>query len=1140
MFDAAAVGSSTGSASVSLTAPTIAAHSRLVYVAVSDVDSLTWTAPSGFAAADPPLSITYDGQTLAVFEKKDADGTEGGTTLTATTSGQAFDKRCALYVFTGRDNSAALDFITPSSVNTPLSSPANLDATSGTASSGADALVVYALDKEAAANTWGCAAPSGYTERNDDDGTTWAQLAGYTKDNVSGALGTITAVATRSVGSGSTGYGAFVLAIPAAAGSTGPTITGQLSDAHVADGATANFTSTATASGGGTLSYQVQRNGVDVSTGTGYAGSGGSCNFTTAALALSDDGAIYTVVWDETGGSNDGTVTSSAATLRVGVIHLATGAPAYSAAGGSTVAPAYPTVAGGIQAGDQLVCIVALKPPTASPNTGTVTTPTTGGTWNRPAERTAANDGNTGGYSTTIAADTGNVGAFSFDLVASGGESGTMTVSLGGTGGTGNAASVAWAAMAVFRKPPGSTWSSVVGSTGKRTQDTTPSAGVVSEVMAADPGVTAGDYILFTMAIPTDVNGGTTWSGQAVTQTGVTYETAVETAEPFTGNGDDIGGFVAISRALSGTSSAAPTVGATKGGTTTNARGPILFLRLRAGSSSSPPGISTETDAGLALAAQHAAAVGLAAETDTALALSAARRAQPGLASEADTALALVSTHTASVGLATETETALTLTASHVASAGVATETDAALGLVSVHSAAPGAANDTSAALALSGGVPGVAVETESALALATTHAAQPGVASETENALALAAAHLAQPGFQAVTETALALASQHVAPVAAANETNAAIAPGNTTPGVATENDAAVALSASHAAVVSLASEAETALTLSSAHLATPGVASEADAALVLAATHAASPGVAPETEAALGLGASHVAQVGVASTTDAAFALAAIHVAAPGVATELDSALVPGSGATAPGIATETDASLVLSSVHSATAGLASSANTALAPAASHVAAPSVATETNAAFARSSTHVAVPGIASETAASVVLGATHIAAVGLATEADSALANASAHVAPAGVAAEAGAAFALPSVHVAPPGLASETDAAVAPVISAPPGVATETSGALGLGSQHVAPPGVALDSSDALVLATVHVAPPAVAAENDTAFEPAPFSQYGRVTGTFGRYPATPTGTFGYSTTPRGTFGRYATAPTGRFGDS
>ena len=549
--------------------PTFSAGDDLYIIGFWDVTIV------GAAPADAGFSLVEsqnygnDGQGIAIWRKPSASGSETWA-MTSTNNND-----CMGFLVAVRDGSGgALTFTNKATSNVEAQSP-NLTGASGTAATGD--LVIYAggVDGESANQQFTFDSYLGsLTEVGDDTNNNWSNGCFAQIANASGAIGTVGCTATRS--SGSTGdcrgWAQIVISIPSAS-TTGPTIDTNPSNAHVAVGQTATFTVAATATGGGALTYQWKLGGVNVSSGSG----GTTATYTTAALTLSDDGNQYTCAVTETGGSNDGTSTSTAATLRVGIIYLGSGGPAYSAAAGATVAATYPTVTGGIQAGDQLVCFVAYKPPTASPNTGTVTTPTTGGTWNRPAERTAANDGNTGGYTTTIGADTGNVNGFSFDLLASGGETGSFNISLGGSG-TG---SVAWAVMLAFRKPPGTAWSSVVGSTGKRTQNTTPSAGVVSESMAADPGVTAGDYIAFMMGVPTDQNGGVTWSGEAITQTGVTYETAVETDEPFTGNGNDIGGFIAITRALTGTGSAAPVVGATKNSTTTNARGPILFLRLR-------------------------------------------------------------------------------------------------------------------------------------------------------------------------------------------------------------------------------------------------------------------------------------------------------------------------------------------------------------------------------------------------------------------------------------------------------------------------------------------------------------------------------------------------------------------------------
>jgi hypothetical protein len=79
--------------------------------------------------------------------------------------------------------------------------------------------------------------------------------------------------------------------------------------------------------------------------------------------------------------------------------------------------------------------------------------------------------------------------------------------------------------------------------------------------------------------------------------------------------------------------------------------------------SSSPVGLSTETDTALALAGVQIAATGIALETDTALALTGITGTAPGIASESDTAFALAAVQKLLVGVATETDTALAPTA---------------------------------------------------------------------------------------------------------------------------------------------------------------------------------------------------------------------------------------------------------------------------------------------------------------------------------------------------------------------------------------------------------------------------------------------------------------------------------------------
>jgi hypothetical protein len=223
-------------------------------------------------------------------------------------------------------------------------------------------------------------------------------------------------------------------------------------------------------------------------------------------------------------------------------------------AGTTTIAPAYPT---GVAQGDVLVLVIGMKPNTA--NGGTVTTPTG---WTPITSLTGA-----GGYGATLGADTGNTNIWGYYVVATTSSSGTLTVSLGVN-------NVSWAQMLRFTNATGG-WS-VAGTTGSDT-----AGGNVSITGSADPGVTAGDYIIGAMTIPTDVSTPAQFSAEAFTQTGVTFGTTLEVSEPDSTGGNDIGGFVATSTASSGTGSANPTMTATAGGTNTNVRGPGIFIRIR-------------------------------------------------------------------------------------------------------------------------------------------------------------------------------------------------------------------------------------------------------------------------------------------------------------------------------------------------------------------------------------------------------------------------------------------------------------------------------------------------------------------------------------------------------------------------------
>jgi len=238
----------------------------------------------------------------------------------------------------------------------------------------------------------------------------------------------------------------------------------------------------------------------------------------------------------------------------------AAGTIAYSASGGTSVAPTYPT---GITTNSALVLVVGQKP--SSANGGTVTTPSG---WTLQGSLTGSNDGDTGGYTTTLGADTGNTNIYVYTKdTVSGSESGTLSVTVG----TNN---VCWANIYRVEASDTGTWSFAIG-TGKDT-----SAGNVS-IATGSMDIASGDFILAGMVIPTDVTTPSQFSAEALSQSGTTFGTVTEIEEPDSTTGNDIGGFIVRAPVSSGSGSGAVTLSATAGGTTTNVRGPGFVLRLR-------------------------------------------------------------------------------------------------------------------------------------------------------------------------------------------------------------------------------------------------------------------------------------------------------------------------------------------------------------------------------------------------------------------------------------------------------------------------------------------------------------------------------------------------------------------------------
>ena len=461
-----------------------------------------------------------------------------------------------LIALRGRNLAATVLGLNPNSATVNVASPQNVVTNAISPSGGEDAMIYNVIDTTGSTDTWNVTPPGGFTEQAERQGVFYlGELA--TQTNLSSGSG-VTYTSTYTIDTGSNnlaGYYSIVVAVPAAGG---PTITGSPSDAHVAVGGSATISGSATASGGGTLTWKLQQNGVDVS---GATGSGGSASYNVTSLALSDDLSVFTIVFTETGGTSPGTATTAGATVYVGWRVVGRSTPVITAANAASVAPSYSTLPT-ILAGDKIVLVIMMKP--SSANSGSVTTPT--------GFTAIANVTAQGGYSTTLGNGTGNTNIFVFDKdVVAGTETGTLTVSLS----TSNMSS---ATFVLLRAPPGTSSVSYANTTGG---DST--AGNVSITGAGDPGVNAGDIVLMLFSA---ANFTPTYSAQTITQTGVTYSTGIELAEPGSATSNDIAGFIAWSKALSGTSSGAPTFTATVTGTNTNARGGGIALRVRAVASS--------------------------------------------------------------------------------------------------------------------------------------------------------------------------------------------------------------------------------------------------------------------------------------------------------------------------------------------------------------------------------------------------------------------------------------------------------------------------------------------------------------------------------------------------------------------------
>ena len=222
-----------------------------------------------------------------------------------------------------------------------------------------------------------------------------------------------------------------------------------------------------------------------------------------------------------------------------------------SAAGGSTsISVAHPS---GISAGDLLVLAISNKYPTNGPTT--------------PSGWTALPNYQGSGGSGSPGADTGTVYATVFVKIADGTESGNLAVTL-------TSANSSIGQMLRYTKDPASVWSyaAVNGSD---------NSGGTDWSVTADSNlyVEPGDVVIAVSGINADPY---SYSGQAMSLTGVSWTGETERAESSVFTGDDAEVVISEHVVSSGATFGQPTFTMTSSGSATDApAGATVFLRIR-------------------------------------------------------------------------------------------------------------------------------------------------------------------------------------------------------------------------------------------------------------------------------------------------------------------------------------------------------------------------------------------------------------------------------------------------------------------------------------------------------------------------------------------------------------------------------
>ena len=171
--------------------------------------------PSGFTRLSE-VDMTLDGHSAAIGYKRLTGADTGSYTFGSIgPAGQGWV--CQAFAFSGRHASSAPTFATTTN-NASNGPPVTVTAPTITALAGDDLLWVSAPDVDAAGIGNGHTPPSGYTERQDaESGDGWANLTGATRDNVTaGATGAV--AGTFALTGGHSGWTAWNVRVPAAAG----------------------------------------------------------------------------------------------------------------------------------------------------------------------------------------------------------------------------------------------------------------------------------------------------------------------------------------------------------------------------------------------------------------------------------------------------------------------------------------------------------------------------------------------------------------------------------------------------------------------------------------------------------------------------------------------------------------------------------------------------------------------------------------------------------------------------------------------------------------------------------------------------------------------------------------------------------